>query len=191
MYLDKYKLRPLRGQSFAYLSRGGKVRAYASADGAVVLKTFNAPAAIIDWYALDNLRLSEVPWARSLGVGDEAIARRIYADGLASCRLAAAQLADETGLLHLEAGQLGAAGPLVDVTEEDGAARRLDLGQGPFILQRRAVLVADALTVRLAAGDAAGCRGVLDDVIDLIRAIWRRGHHRRHVQLPQQLRLRR
>ena len=80
-------------------------------------------------------------------------------------------------LLHLEAGQLGAAGPLVDVTEEDGAARRLDLGQGPFILQRRAVLVADALTVRLAAGDAAGCRGVLDDVIDLIRAIWRRGHH--------------
>ena len=162
-------------QPFAYLSRGGKVRAYAAADGAVVLKTLNAPAGIIDWYAEDGLRLHEVAWARGLGESDNAIARRIYADGLASYGLAAAALAEETGLLHLEATPAGGSGPVVGVTEEDGTAGRLDLAQTPFIVQRRARLVADVLKARLAAGDAAGCRRVLDDVIALIEAIWRTG----------------
>lgn len=167
-------LRHLLAQPFAYLSRGGKVRAYAAADGAVVLKTLNPPAGIIDWYAEDGLRLHEVAWARGLGGSDNAIARRIYAGGLASYRLAAAALAEETGLLHLAAAPTGAAGPVVEVTEEGGASGRLDLGQTPFILQRRATLVGAVLKARLAAGDETGCRRVLDDVIALIEAIWRK-----------------
>ncbi len=168
-------LSTLLAQPYTYLSRGGKVRVYASADGAVVLKTLNTPSGIVGWYAEDGLRLSDVPWARKLGDTDDAIAARIYTDGLASYRLAAAHLVDETGLLHFSSAPQDGAGSAVDVVEAGGERRRLDLGHGPYILQRRATLVADVLKERLAAGDTAGCRRVLDDVIGLILAIWRKG----------------
>lgn len=160
-------------QPFSYLMRGGKVRAFASADGTIVLKTLNTLAAIIGWYAEDGVKLTEVAWARGLGATEAAIAARIYADGLASYQLAAAMSADETGLLALY--PTGAAGAVVRVTDEDGTAATLDLATTPFILQRRATLVRAVIDARLAVSDLAGCRRVLDDVIGLILALWRQG----------------
>lgn len=156
-------------QPYRTLARGGNVHAYVSDDSAYVLKTLATPDDIIEWFASDGLRLSDVPWARALVAGETpseaAIAAAITARSLASYQLAAARLPRQTALIHLqlpgETGQF----PTVQV-----AGQPFDAAARPFILQHRADLVKRCLS-----GDPISPHAVVDAVIAFIAELWSGG----------------
>lgn len=161
-------VRCLLEQPFRFLSRGAKVHAYRSADGGTVLKTLNAPADVAQWFAEDGRPLDGPPW----DLGDDALAaaEHLLARTLDSYRLAAAELWQETGLVWLQLEPAGS-GPLVRL----GEGPALDAGRAPFILQHYAELVRHRIDDHEQTADHDGSRAVLDDVIGLIAAIWRKG----------------
>lgn len=160
------KITAILDQSFTPLARGGNVRVYASADGRHVLKTWASEADVIEWFADDGDKVTDLPWARALappGADEKTIIAAMQARALASYRLAAADLAAETGLVHLQAP--GETGPFPTISLPTGA---FAAATQPFILQHRAELVRHRL--RATPGPA-----VIDAVIALVRHFWSKG----------------
>ncbi|MFQ5972049.1 MAG: hypothetical protein ACE5Q3_06915 [Alphaproteobacteria bacterium] len=169
---DRPSLGGILAEPFQYLSRGGKLRVYASADGRYVLKVPTTPAEIVAWHESDGVRLTELAWARGLGSDDLAIARRILDGGIESYRLAASRLWREAGLVHVHLPPYEDLEARVVVSDETAP---VDLSRSPFIVQHRAELLGRRIERLHATGDLEGCRACLDDLVRLIERIWAKG----------------
>ena len=158
-------------QPYRFLGQGAKVRAYVSADDRYVLKTPNTAEQFVRWFVDDDDDLARLTELSGRADPIEA-AQAMLARARDSYRLAAAELVDETGLLFLHLA------PTTDFdrlrVSIDGEPR-LDAVADTYIVQHRAELVRARIKAHERVGDRAASLRVLDDVIDLIGRIWRRG----------------
>ena len=158
-------------QPYRFLGQGAKLRAYVSADDRFVLKTPNTAEQFVRWFVEDD---ADVARLTALSGHRDPIdaARAMLARAQDSYRLAADELADETGLVFLHLA------PTTDFDHRrvsiDGEPR-LDADADTYIMQHRAELVRARIKASERAGDRAASLRVLDDVIDLIGRIWRQG----------------
>ena len=166
---DPATLRSFLAQPFTLLGRGAKVKVYGSADGRVVLKRPVRPEELAAWFAEDGRPLLSTGWVAD--AADElAAARVLLARTESSYRLAAARLAEETGLiaLHLD--------PTRDLRLSlavDG--RTLDADRESFILQWRARPLRACIDASVNAGDTREAERMLDDLIALTLGLWAKG----------------
>lgn len=125
---------PQLQQPFTYIGRGAQMIAFASKDGAYVLKIFKGK------HKARKLSRMLTQYKNRQGAKEEW--RTKFADTCRRYELALEHLQDETGLIQLHFHKTHSPLP---VTLIDKTAYRLDLSAVPFILQKKAVLVPEYL----------------------------------------------
>ena len=158
-------------QPFRHIARGCRVHAFRSADGKYILKTLTTNAEIIEWFASDGVRLTDLPWASALGTDDDARCEAIQRLGLASADIAWRHLREETALIHVATAATGEGWPVVEMGPDWPPFRP---EAAPFMLQHHAELTGPLLREHMARGDLLAAQGVLDDAISLVLRFARR-----------------
>lgn len=152
-------------QPFYYLGRGGQCFAFASEDGAYVLKFMNN-----HWRRPQQWWLS-LPWPsalqKSFAKPFQRILRKRDRD-FQSYRLAFESLKEESGLLYIHLNKTDYLHTSVKIIDKLQIAHLVDLDTTPFILQKRAKKLYPYIEETMQQGNEAQAKEAIQQVLNLI-----------------------
>ncbi len=164
---DSVSIEPLLDQPFYYLGHGAQVYAFASEDNQTVLKFYRHNRACHPLHPIRFLipgRLKE----DMIMTHNKRQGKRIK--DFNSYKLAADNLAQETGLLYAHLNKSDHIEKKVVLFDKIGVRHTLDLNKYEFILQKKASLVYPSLEKWIANGDTLKAKKALSQLVSLLRS---------------------
>jgi hypothetical protein len=159
-------------QTYTYLAKGHQAYAFESADHQYILKFLKfqriTPKPWLLWLPLPA---AWEPWREKKVQSKRKVLEQLFS----SWKVGMEALRKESGLLFVHLNKTKNLKKILTITDKIGFTHQLNMDELVFAIQRKAVLLPDALAAYIAANDGAGAEQLLDRLLDLYRTECKNG----------------
>lgn len=159
----------LAGKKFTYLGNGVQMVAFESEDHQYVIKYFLPRRNLKKKWFVDPKKLlhfSSLRWISHVYLKRKARLEKL----LKRHQLAFEKMREEAGLVYVHINDSTSLSGEVQLVDKEGETVFLPLNKYPFVLQKKAVLIPEALNGLIASGDLQGAQNVLLGLKNLFTA---------------------